>query len=129
MNVMGYQTYFIGEMEIELGTQHLSNLKANLSHTFGSKNTVIVEENFLKIDDEWKNGGSLENIILFIEKYGKLISGTIKCYGENSTDVWEVIIKENKPFYREVGSSLTSHRATRRQRVDLTNVAKEYRLT
>lgn len=126
---MGYQTYFSGELEIELGTQHLSNIQDNLSHTFGNKNTVIVKENSLKIEDEWKNGGSFENIILFIEKYGKLISGTIKCYGDDLTDVWEVIIKDNKPFYREIGSSITSHRATRRQRVDLTKRAKEYRLT
>lgn len=115
---MGYETYFEGEMKIELKEPHLSNLKAKLSEIFHNRAVDMnINENKLLVNDEWKNGnGTMEKIVLYIEKYGKLFSGTIFCFGEDSKDKWEILIDGNKSFIREVGDYMTLNRSERKQR-------------
>jgi hypothetical protein len=114
---MGYWTYFEGELQIELKEPHLTNLQMNISQKFDNKDAVIVNEGYLKVDDEWKDGsGLMEDIILFIQKYGVLKSGDISCKGEDSQDVWEIFISDKKPFIREIGKIVTLNRSSRKEK-------------
>ena len=111
---MGYLTYFEGQLEIELKDPYLNKLQDFISNTFKDKNAVIIVENSLKVNDEWNNGsGIMEEIVLFIERFGKIISGSISCAGEDSKDVWEILILDNKPYIREQGTMLTLSRSSR----------------
>ena len=113
---MGYWTYFKGELEIQLKEPNLTDLKTIITQKFNNKDVVIVNENCLKVDDEWKDSGLMEDIVLFIQKYGKLYSGTISCNGEDSQDVWKIFISDNKPFIREKGKFTTLNRSLRKEK-------------
>lgn len=108
---MSYLTYFKGELDIQLNETHLNELKTYLSQNFEGKEVIVVEENSLVVDDEWKNGSLMEKVVLFIQEHGQLNSGRILCEGEDPKDIWEIIIVDNKPMIRELGKVITYSRA------------------
>jgi hypothetical protein len=114
--MMGYWTYFEGNLQIQLNEPHLSNLQTIISQKFTNKESIIVDENFLKVDDEWKDGsGFMEEVVLFIQERGVLISGDISCKGEDPKDIWEIFISHKKPFIREIGKMVTLDRSFRKE--------------
>lgn len=112
---MSYSTYFKGELTIELNKTHLAVLKEELSRKFNNKEVIRIDENSVSVDDEWKDSGLMEYVVLFINKYGKLFAGSISCHGEDQKDVWEIFILKNKPFLHEHGTAETLHRSTRKE--------------
>jgi hypothetical protein len=114
--MMGYWTYFEGNLQIQLKEPHLSNLQIIISQKLNNKDSLIVNENYLKVDDEWKDvSGFMEEVVLFIHKYGVLISGDISCKGEDPKDIWEIFISHKKPFIREIGKMVTLDRSSRKE--------------
>lgn len=113
MIVVGYSTYFMGSLEIELKEPYLYVLQSYISKTFSMSDVIIVQEHSLRVNDEWKDSGLMQNVVWFIEKYGTLHSGSIRCDGEDSKDVWAIEIVDGKPVVQEIGTSITLNRAER----------------
>jgi hypothetical protein len=127
---MGYSTIFYGKLNIQLNEPHLTTLKTHLSQVFDNKEVIVVNESSLTVDDEWKDNGLMEESALFIEKHGELISGTIRCEGEDSKDVWEIFVSDSQLFIREIGNSITLNRSTRKEKsVPNEQEAKIYRIS
>lgn len=104
---VAYYTYFEGQLAIELKEPQLSELRKTLAEQFNNKEVIMVDETSLKVNDEWKDISLMERVVLFIQENGKLLSGSIRCDGEDPKDVWEIVISNNKPFLRELGSHVT----------------------
>lgn len=103
---MSYCTYFTGEMDIELKGKPLKDLQQYLSENMKQKDAIIVDEESLKVDAEWKDCGLMQKIILFIYQKGTINSGRILCEGEDKTDIWQIFIWDKKPFMKEIGTSM-----------------------
>lgn len=121
---MAYYTYFEGTLNFQLGAEHLTELKNKIEKYFGIEGyfeaaefsgynpcPIQLSENTLKVNGEWNDRGFMEVLTLYIETNGQLLSGNIKCYGETASDMWEIIVEKNQAYIREIGTSVTYHRA------------------
>lgn len=125
---MSYYTWFNGKLEIELKEPYLQELQAYLSNEFSANVRIVVTEDSLKVADEWKDSGLMEKVVLFIAEHGKLISGSIRCNGEDSKDVWEIFVEGNQPFIRELGKTMTLNRSERKEKMASTMEQSVYLL-
>lgn len=92
---MGYWTYFTGEMKIELPKKQVDVINLWIKIGFSHEPKFSISETSLFVEDEWKNGiGYIEDILLFIEKNGKLISGEIYCSGEEENDKKYLVVHD-----------------------------------
>jgi hypothetical protein len=88
---VGYWTYYSGEVEYELDEIYVKILQSWIHLRLGENPSFTFGPLKLEVQDEWKNHNYLmEDILLFIEKYGKVVSGNIYCSGEESYDVKEI---------------------------------------
>lgn len=112
---MAYYTYFNGKLDIELKEPHLTILQTDISQNFeNSKVEIKVDEHSFTVEGDISNGnGIIEEIVLFIQQYGVLKSGTIRCDGEEQNDIWEIVISDSKPIVNEIGKVTTLSRAER----------------
>lgn len=104
---MGYYTYFEGKMDIELKEESLKEIQEFIQKEMNNGREIVLEKHTLSVDGEWKDSGLMEKVVLFIQDKGKLNEGKIVCHGEDTDDVWEILIKDNKAYLREIGNSYT----------------------
>ena len=115
---LSYYTYFEGKIEFELKEEYLNELKKTISEGLRKKTSIFANENSLEVNDEWKDQGFMENIVLYIQKYGTLLSGKILCHGEDQKDIWEIFILDNKPYVREIGTAIRPNRTRIEEWID-----------
>lgn len=115
---MGYWTYFEGEIGIKIDDYHLNILKSYITRKFDLPVGIEVNRELIVVNDEWKNGSIMQDIISFISVYGELQYGYISCEGEDETDVWEIRVVEKKAYIREHGTATTLDRVINKERLE-----------